>query len=276
MSNPGLIFYLYDSEARKQLLDQVVFFVIERGAAKVRDVQSPAQRVTLLVLVLPFVVTRLLHALRHHFHRLIERDFFPLRAMRAAVENVGDAMRARHQLERGRALRTQAAIRDRRCRIALNVDNLLVLQIDQLAATDRAVGADRTDNFIGAFGSRHQVDTAVGSRGFVQAENVAGLHLFKYGPIKRREGIFRHGATNMTQKSVARVMRSCGQGLIPGAIAFGIRTKGVLRAAKSREHPEVQDRSWLRLEQLPARWRSARLTLSRATRNDRPIAAGAD
>ncbi len=37
VSNPGLVFDLYDAEAGEQLLDEIVLFVVERGAAKMRN-----------------------------------------------------------------------------------------------------------------------------------------------------------------------------------------------------------------------------------------------
>ena len=60
-------------------------------------------------LVFPVFVARLLHALGHHVHGLLERDLLPLRAVRAAVENVLHAMRAGDQLERRRAFRDKGS-----------------------------------------------------------------------------------------------------------------------------------------------------------------------
>ena len=51
-------------------------------------------------------------------------------------------MRAGDQLERRRAFGTQAAVRDGRSRIAFDIDDLLVLDIDELAAAHRAVRAN--------------------------------------------------------------------------------------------------------------------------------------
>ena len=45
MSNPGLVFDLYDAQPGEQLLDQVILFVVERGSAKVRNAKRAIQLV---------------------------------------------------------------------------------------------------------------------------------------------------------------------------------------------------------------------------------------
>ena len=45
MSNTSLIFYLYNPEAVKELLDEIVLFIIESGAAQVGDLDTGVARV---------------------------------------------------------------------------------------------------------------------------------------------------------------------------------------------------------------------------------------
>src|SRR5262249_35610802 len=75
--------------------------------------------------------------------RLLEPDLLPLGAVRAPVEHGVQPPGLLDQLARRRALRAQRALVDRGARIALDVDELAVARIDELAAADRPVGADR-------------------------------------------------------------------------------------------------------------------------------------
>ena len=77
--------------------------------------------------------------------------------MRAAVEHVVDAVRTRDQLKRGRALGAKAAAGDRRIGIAFDVDDPAVLYVDVLPAADRAIGADRFNDFVGGAGAGHKI-----------------------------------------------------------------------------------------------------------------------
>src|SRR5438270_7940996 len=85
VSNTGLIFYLHYAEASEQLLNQVILFVIERRAAQVSDTERTSNRERFIIFVLPVLVTSFFHARRNHLHRLLERDFFPCRAVRFPV-----------------------------------------------------------------------------------------------------------------------------------------------------------------------------------------------
>src|SRR5579862_7554819 len=108
-----------------------------------RDGHGPADLMfARLVVRLPMFVAGLLHALGNHVHGALERDALPCLAVRAPVKNVVHAMRAGDELKCRSAFWTQAAVRDGRTRIALNVDDLLVLDIDELAAADAAIRAD--------------------------------------------------------------------------------------------------------------------------------------
>ena len=58
VSNTGLIFYLNNAEAGEQLLDQIVLFVVERGAAQVRDAHRAPERRRRLCSCLPRCASR--------------------------------------------------------------------------------------------------------------------------------------------------------------------------------------------------------------------------
>ena len=60
--------------------------------------------------------------------------------VRTPVEDVLHAMRPGDELKRCRAFGAQAAVRDRGARIAFDVDDLLVLHVDELAASDAQYG----------------------------------------------------------------------------------------------------------------------------------------
>ena len=93
-------------------------------------------------------------------HRRDQVELLPPRPVRAAVLDPVLAGLAGDQAPGRRALGTEAATRDRAGRITLDLDDLLVLDVDELAAADRAVGTHRSDDAVGrrdaaapAFGS---------------------------------------------------------------------------------------------------------------------------
>src|SRR4051812_22516545 len=59
-----------------------------------------------------------------------------------AVQDLAEALGARHHAEGGAAARAQRALVDRAARVALDMDRLPVPGIDQLRAADRAIRAD--------------------------------------------------------------------------------------------------------------------------------------
>src|SRR4029078_4935006 len=66
----------------------------------------------------------------------------PLGAVRPAVAHLRLAQRTRHEVLARGALRTEPATRYRTVVVTLDLDDLLVLDVDLLAAADRAVGTD--------------------------------------------------------------------------------------------------------------------------------------
>src|SRR6185437_13040551 len=99
-------------------------------------------------LVLPGQVPGCDHAIRDHVNRLVERELFPLRALRPAVLDLVLAAGRVHQLSRGGALGAQAPAGNRAARIPLDLHDGLVLHVDLLSAADSAVWADRVDHAV--------------------------------------------------------------------------------------------------------------------------------
>src|SRR6185369_7147832 len=95
----------------------------------------------------------------------VEGDRFPAPGVGTAVEHTLVPVTSRHELERGRALRTERAFRDGGIRIAFDVGDLVVLYVHELAAADAAVGTDRLHRAIGLFRPRTQRAGSIGPRG---------------------------------------------------------------------------------------------------------------
>src|SRR5207245_11096327 len=84
-------------------------------------------------------LARFLDSIRYHLHRAVERYFRPrFRAWRAIL-HFRLASRMREQLIRGSPFRTKVTLTNRRFRIALDRNQLAVLVINQLPATDATV-----------------------------------------------------------------------------------------------------------------------------------------
>ena len=78
--------------------------------------------------------------------------------------------------------RTEPTARDRAVGVALDVDDLAVLDIDALGAPDRAVGADRHDDPVGVLGARPQRGGVRGAHRPSQAQRVALGELAQHRP----------------------------------------------------------------------------------------------
>lgn len=99
--------------------------------------------------LLPMRIASLPDALRHHVHGSIERNPLPFRAMRAAVHHMVNAVRAGDKLKGSGSFGTETTVGDGRPRIALDVDDLIVLHRYQLAATYGAIRAHRGNHAVG-------------------------------------------------------------------------------------------------------------------------------
>ena len=106
-----------------------------------------------LVEVLPGVARVLDHSVGDHLHRGVELEVLPLGAVGPAVAHLRLAQRAGDEVLAGGALGTQPAARDRAVGVALDLDDLLVLDEDLLAAPDGAVGAHAAGDAVGGLGA---------------------------------------------------------------------------------------------------------------------------
>jgi hypothetical protein len=139
--------------------------------------------------------------------------------VRPAVQNFLLPVRSRDRLKRCGAFGTQTTVGNGGSRIALDVDNLFVLDVNELAAADGAIRADRTYDTIGVFGSRHE---SIGSRGsgrIGQTKEVATLSLAGYGPLlkhikKTRKDFHRFWSKEMGHAERELVGGSTGAGLV--------------------------------------------------------------
>src|SRR5215218_9751909 len=142
VSYPGLVLDLDRAHGREGLLDEVVLLVVERRPAEVGEPHRAIHAPALVVRVLPAGLAGGDQALGDHVHRRLELELLPLRPARAAVLDLLEAAGLHDELAGGAALRAQRPLVDRRARVALDVDQLAVAGVDDLAAADRAVGAD--------------------------------------------------------------------------------------------------------------------------------------
>src|SRR3954464_13926299 len=143
VSYTGLVLDLHRSHRGEQLLDQVVLLVVERGTAEVREAECAIDSMPVVVALLPALLAGRDRPLGDHVHRLVELELLPLGAAGPAISHLRQAAALLDELARGGALRAERALVDGRARVALDVDQLAVARVDDLAAADGAVRADR-------------------------------------------------------------------------------------------------------------------------------------
>ena len=147
MSYPGLVGHTDHAQASgEEFFDEIILFVIERGAAEMAD-RSRVIDCRPVLLADEGALTRLPDAVGDHVHRAIQRNCRPLSRARGAIFYFRFALRMREQLVRRRTLWTKIPLADRAFRVALDRNQLSVLVINQLTATDAAIRADRASNF---------------------------------------------------------------------------------------------------------------------------------
>src|SRR5581483_12461809 len=110
-----------------------------------------------LVLPLPALLPGLEDAVGDHVHRLVQVELLPLRRARRPVLHLVLAQRARRIALRRLSLRAEAAARDGARRVALDMGDLAVLHVHELAAADRAERTDRRDDALRVADPRAQV-----------------------------------------------------------------------------------------------------------------------
>src|SRR6185436_1501896 len=128
VSYARLVLDLHGAHRGERLLDEVVLLVVERRAAEVREAERAIDAVAAVVAVLPAVL-----ALGDHVHRRLEVELGPLGRARRPVEDLRQPAGLLDELARGRALGAQRPLVDRRARVALDVDQLAVAGVDDLA-----------------------------------------------------------------------------------------------------------------------------------------------
>src|SRR6185312_5978094 len=126
-----------------------------------------------LVVLFPGLRAGFHEPLGDHVHRAVEVEVLPLRAVRRPVFELVLADRAVDVSLRCRTLRAQPAARDRGVGIALDLDDLLVLDVDPLAAADSAVGTDRLHDAVCRLGARGELPRALRPRRASEPERVA-------------------------------------------------------------------------------------------------------
>ena len=120
MSYPGLVGHTNHPQASgEKFFNEIIFFVIERGAAQMTDRCGVIDGGT-LDLPDKCAFPRFPDALRHHVHRAIKRHFTPFLRARRAILHFRFASRMRKQLIRRSALWAKVPLTDRRFRIALD------------------------------------------------------------------------------------------------------------------------------------------------------------
>src|SRR5204862_952817 len=113
----------------------------------------------------------------------VERELLPAGAVRAAVLDLVLAQRSLVHVLRSRALGAEPAARDGARRIALDLRDRALLDVDQLGAADGAEGADRVDDVVGVVYPRLQRAGALGAGGLAQPERITLPKLAQERPV---------------------------------------------------------------------------------------------
>ena len=92
VSYTGLIFNLHRARGSPEFLNQVVFLVVHGRTAKTSDAHGAANRVAVLVRVLPAVLAGLHEAIRNHLQRGFTVKRLPLRCLRRTVEHLSQTV----------------------------------------------------------------------------------------------------------------------------------------------------------------------------------------
>ena len=188
-----------EPHAARELGDQVVLLVVQHGRAQPRHAFAAVHRdrlVTDLDRLDEGLVAGLLHPLRDLLHHPVERLLLPFVAPRGAVHALGDAPLVQRQLVGGRPFRTQRALGVGRVGVALDVDDLVVLDVDELGAPDRAVRTDARER-LGLLDPERggggldggQIDPTTdhrGARGCTVLEEVASRETHCDTPLRER------------------------------------------------------------------------------------------
>jgi len=95
-----------------------------------------------------------------------------------------NAVRPGNQLEGRGPFGAEAPLRDRGVRVPLDVGDPVVLDVDELGAADRAVGADGLHDAVGLAGPGLQALASLREGGVAQSGHVAPPDLAQNGPFE--------------------------------------------------------------------------------------------
>src|SRR3989454_303816 len=193
VSDSGLVFVVDDAEGPVQLAQQIALLVVGAGRPERGDRLQPVHQDLLaflrLLLLDEILLTRVVIALGHLLVHPLQRLLLPLVRTGRPIERLGGPKRVVGELDGGRALRAQGAERVGRVGIALDVDDLVVLGVDELAAAHGAVRTHASEDFgfLDPQGRRHRFD-----RGEVEPVGADG------DPRRRRGSEFEKVASRQT------------------------------------------------------------------------------
>src|SRR5947207_10874495 len=138
-----------DAERPVQLRQEVALLVVDARRAERRDrlqaVDSDEVAILVLLLLDEVLLAGVVVALGDLGVHPLERLLLPRARTRRAVERLRRPQGVVRELDGGRALRAQPALRVRCVGITLDVDDAIALGVDELAAADRAVGTDTVE-----------------------------------------------------------------------------------------------------------------------------------
>ncbi len=183
VAHPRLVLDLHHPpERREQLLDEVVLLVVQRRPAQAGDAHG-ARGALAVDLLLPGLIAGRKDPVDHHFHGGVQIERLPVGGVRWPIQHLVQSTLTGGQLEARRSLRAQPAPADRAVRIAFDVDDLLVADIDVLRAADRAVRTHRTHHPVGGRGPGLQRRRSAGLHGCRLAHRIRSGELPVHRPL---------------------------------------------------------------------------------------------
>src|SRR5438045_3558770 len=120
MSYPSLVGYAHHPQAKsEQFSNEIIFFVIERGAAQMADRGRMIDRIAVLF-VYEGALARFPNPIGHHVHCPVERNLLPLFRPWRSVLHFCFAAIVGEELIRRCAFGTKIALADRTLRVAFD------------------------------------------------------------------------------------------------------------------------------------------------------------
>src|SRR5438876_9280121 len=126
---------------REQLADQIILFDVQRGPTKVSDRRCLHQGFAVAGF-LKSALARLPEPVGNHIHRRFLIDFFPLPGVRPAILHFFQSSGMGVQFESVSALGAETPAGNGRLGITFYGDQLYILVIDKLLATNSTIGTN--------------------------------------------------------------------------------------------------------------------------------------